>query len=379
MRGRRVDEPVRDYCSSLAREIEHQQLTWLMNEWKGCKYARVVDENANIMACPAFISPYMERWMFSLILNAAEEQVAGLVTYTSKKCRMGCEVVETAYYVVSACLVPEYTTRHDNAWLRPLPKASCIGFGNETVFHRCEARRLSRASGSPPEKTTKPTKELNPLTDADSVMTSYGVEGQETERLPEEDFGAYCKRLARRVSDQQVDWLLDKWRSMNYGRLVIKGEECIRFPAYNSFKMEDWIARRVLEAAEEQVHGLGALKEVPCRLGCLNVETAYHVISACGRQTHLTRHDTAVSSIKFPAFNSFKMEDWIARRTLKAAEEQVHGLGSITGAPCWLECQNTETAYHVIGACGMQTHPARHDSANIQYILWQGMKHDDFD
>ncbi|XP_044581240.1 uncharacterized protein LOC123262834 [Cotesia glomerata] len=199
-------------------------------------------------------------------------------------------------------------------------------------------------------------------------MTSYGVEGQETERLPEEDFGAYCKRLARRVSDQQVDWLLDKWRSMNYGRLVIKGEECIRFPAYNSFKMEDWIARRVLEAAEEQVHGLGALKEVPCRLGCLNVETAYHVISACGRQTHLTRHDTAVSSIKFPAFNSFKMEDWIARRTLKAAEEQVHGLGSITGAPCWLECQNTETAYHVIGACGMQTHPARHDSA-VSWII----------
>ncbi|XP_044578985.1 uncharacterized protein LOC123261458 [Cotesia glomerata] len=115
MRGRRVDEPVRDYCRSLAREIEHQQLTWLMNEWKGCKYARVVDENANIMACPAFTSPYMERWMFSLILNAAEEQVAGLGTYTGKKCRMGCEVVETAYHVVSACLGPEYTTRHDNA------------------------------------------------------------------------------------------------------------------------------------------------------------------------------------------------------------------------------------------------------------------------
>ncbi|KAH0555051.1 hypothetical protein KQX54_014946 [Cotesia glomerata] len=133
----------------------------------------------------------------------------------------------------------------------------------------------------------------NPLTDAEWVMDTYGVVGPSVDRMPEEGFSDYCRRLARWVALQQEDLLLHLWRSLHYGRLVVQEEAAIKFPAVNSFKMEDWIARRTLEAAEEQVHGLGSITGAPCRLGCQNTETAYHVIAACGRQTHPARHDTA--------------------------------------------------------------------------------------
>ena len=36
-----------------------------------------------------------------------------LIQLQEKKCRNGCNKEENAYHVISACVTPEYTSRHD--------------------------------------------------------------------------------------------------------------------------------------------------------------------------------------------------------------------------------------------------------------------------
>lgn len=43
----------------------------------------------------------------------------------------------------------------------------------------------------------------------------------------------------------QEDLLFHLQRSIYYGRFVVQEEPAIKFPAFTSFKMEDWIARKI--------------------------------------------------------------------------------------------------------------------------------------
>lgn len=70
---------------------------------------------------PALTDISLDDWVAKIIRTSAEEQVLELGTnvYRRKKCRLKCNADETAYHVLSACITPAYTTRHNIAvyWL----------------------------------------------------------------------------------------------------------------------------------------------------------------------------------------------------------------------------------------------------------------------
>ncbi|XP_044751627.1 uncharacterized protein LOC123311629 [Coccinella septempunctata] len=103
-------------CKTMKKHIEKPFYEQLEKEWiMNMHYGRIfVKEQPNI-ELPAYTSPLMDSWRFSLLHSAAEEQVHGLVAILGrrKNCRRGCSQSETAYHVSSACIQDAYNTRHD--------------------------------------------------------------------------------------------------------------------------------------------------------------------------------------------------------------------------------------------------------------------------
>ncbi|XP_044750658.1 uncharacterized protein LOC123310992 [Coccinella septempunctata] len=95
-------------CQTFQQELE--------NEWsQDMHYGKVVLKEKKIIEFPAYTSPLMDHWRFSLLHSAAEEQLHGLggTAGRSKKCRRCNTASETAYHVSSGCIIGAYTTRHD--------------------------------------------------------------------------------------------------------------------------------------------------------------------------------------------------------------------------------------------------------------------------
>ena len=135
----------------------------------------------------------------------------------------------------------------------------------------------------------------NPLTDCEHIMNEYSI--QEPDRNPDETVSEFCRRVTRILVEKQKKKNLDRWcASMHYGRLVISQYPRIHFPALKSIHIESWVTTLIRNAAEEQVHGLGANPAArrKCRMGCNNDETAYHVAASCITPAYASRHDYIV-------------------------------------------------------------------------------------
>ena len=135
----------------------------------------------------------------------------------------------------------------------------------------------------------------NPLTDIQHVLQEYELEIPE--KNEDEELGNYIRKIVKLVKEKQQENLLKDWRkSIFYARLVEGERPKIYFPALKNMQMDDWTAKIIRTAAEEQVHGLGAnpSRRRKCRLGCNADETAYHVISSCLTPAYTIRHDNIV-------------------------------------------------------------------------------------
>lgn len=101
----------------MKRYIHGKYLTNLEQEWeRNMHYGRIVREESDKITFPAYSSPLMDSWRWSLLHSAAKEQLHGLGATSGRRghCRKGCKQAETAYHVSSSCIIPAYTSRHDN-------------------------------------------------------------------------------------------------------------------------------------------------------------------------------------------------------------------------------------------------------------------------
>ena len=116
--------------------------------------------------------------------------------------------------------------------------------------------------------------------------------------IPEEESNIRncCKKLSVAINKKYQEEIQEEWsRNMHYGKVVLQEENKIMFPAYSFPSMDTWRRGMLLTAAEEQLHGMGALPHRRnCRRGCNKVETAYHVSTACVNNAYVTRHDNVV-------------------------------------------------------------------------------------
>lgn len=104
------------YCKRIAGAVIGKQIEILVEEWRrNMAYGRAVAEEGANIAFPAHESIHMADWQTCILHAAAEEQLHGLggIPGRRRACRRGCQADETAYHVVSACLSPQYNTRHD--------------------------------------------------------------------------------------------------------------------------------------------------------------------------------------------------------------------------------------------------------------------------
>lgn len=110
-------------------------------------YGRTVAAEKNCIAFHAYTSTYMDSWRASMLHAAAEDQVQGLGAIPDSRimCPRGCSAQLTAYHVSSACLTPEYNTRHDIIVARILRTIfACQGAPDEAM-NRC---RFTRATAT---------------------------------------------------------------------------------------------------------------------------------------------------------------------------------------------------------------------------------------
>ena len=111
-----TDESVTDYCRKVTKIISGKQLQILTADWSSSMhYGRLVMGERENIKFPALQDLRIDDWMATTIRSAAEEQIWGLGANPSRrrKCRLHCNVDETAYHVISSCITPAYTTRHD--------------------------------------------------------------------------------------------------------------------------------------------------------------------------------------------------------------------------------------------------------------------------
>ena len=78
-------------------------------------HARIVKKEIQNITFLALYSLELDDWAYGLIRQIQEEQVDNLGALWQEKslCRLGCQVPETAYQVVSSSVVQAYTARHD--------------------------------------------------------------------------------------------------------------------------------------------------------------------------------------------------------------------------------------------------------------------------
>lgn len=113
---REVEEDFAGYIRKIVDLLREKQQEKLLGEWEtSMHYGKLVAANRGKIRFPALIDIRTEDWINSIVRTAAEEQVHGLGANPAlrRKCRRGCQADETAYHVISACIVPEFTTRHD--------------------------------------------------------------------------------------------------------------------------------------------------------------------------------------------------------------------------------------------------------------------------
>ncbi|XP_044750695.1 uncharacterized protein LOC123311015 [Coccinella septempunctata] len=134
----------------------------------------------------------------------------------------------------------------------------------------------------------------NPISDHDFVMNKYKCP---TLDYQQENIGQNCKIVKEHIYKKYQEELEAEWtRDMHYGRVILKEEKIIEFPAYTSPLMDHWRFSLLHSAAEEQIHGLGgtAGRSRKCRRCNTTTETAYHVSSGCIIGAYTTRHDCVV-------------------------------------------------------------------------------------
>lgn len=77
---------------------------------------------------------------------------------------------------------------------------------------------------------------------------------------------------------------------MSYRRVVSQATN-IQFLAYPSLFMDSWRQSLLIDASEEQLHGLGSIPErrIRCRRGYPVKENSYHVATACPVPAYTTK------------------------------------------------------------------------------------------
>ncbi|XP_044750656.1 uncharacterized protein LOC123310991 [Coccinella septempunctata] len=103
-------------CKTLKQHIENTFFKQQQEEWaKNMHYGKVFIKEMSSVELPAYSSPLMDSWRFSLLHSTAEEQVHGLGAIPGRRrdCRKGCSQPETAYHVSTACIQEAYNARHD--------------------------------------------------------------------------------------------------------------------------------------------------------------------------------------------------------------------------------------------------------------------------
>lgn len=95
--------------------LSKMQIQFRMDEWS-VQYGQLFKKEQNNIRFPVLDSLNTWDWIFTLIYQIAEEQIInlGACWQERKKCRLGCDKWETAYHVISACPVQEYSVRHDS-------------------------------------------------------------------------------------------------------------------------------------------------------------------------------------------------------------------------------------------------------------------------
>lgn len=89
----------------------------------------------------------------------------------------------------------------------------------------------------------------------------------------------------------------------------------LTIPAHTSPSLDTWRRTMLLNAAEEQLHGLCVgLERWKCRRGCRADETAYHVAAACVEGAYTTRHDCVAHWLLKTLFTSFRAPRGCSRR-----------------------------------------------------------------
>ena len=108
-------------------------------------YGRLVLENQDLLKFPALKSLNIEDWTTRLIRSAAEEQVHGLGSNPAarKRCRLGCNAYENSYHVISACITPAYTSRHDYIVYRILKSIMIGSQAPEEILAQLKFRKAS--------------------------------------------------------------------------------------------------------------------------------------------------------------------------------------------------------------------------------------------
>lgn len=112
-----TQDKIAENCKVVKECIYKKYEEELEAEWsRDMHYGKVVLKESKNIEFPAYSSPIMDDWRFSMLHSAAEEQLHGLgaTACRSKKCRRCGSANETAYHVSSGCIINSYTTRHDH-------------------------------------------------------------------------------------------------------------------------------------------------------------------------------------------------------------------------------------------------------------------------
>lgn len=143
------------------------------------------------------------------------------------------------------------------------------------------------------------------------VLNKYGVD------IPaEEDIKRCCQQVSKAIKEKITQSLREEWcENMHYGRLVVREEKKLTIPAHTSPNLDSWRRTMLLNATEEQLHGLCVgMERWKCRRGCRADETAYHVAAACVEGAYTSRHDCVVHWLLKTLFVSLRAPRACSRR-----------------------------------------------------------------
>uniref|UniRef100_A0AAR5PEG8 Reverse transcriptase domain-containing protein n=1 Tax=Dendroctonus ponderosae TaxID=77166 RepID=A0AAR5PEG8_DENPD len=151
----------------------------------------------------------------------------------------------------------------------------------------------------------------NPITDMEWVLQKYEVDVPE-----EEDIKKCCHWVSDQIKQRMLRQLQGDWsENMHYGRLTARETAQLTIPANASPCLDTWRRTMLLNAAEEQLHGLCVgMERWKCRRGCRAEETSYHVAAACVEGAYTSRHDCVVHWLLKTLFCSLRAPKSCCRR-----------------------------------------------------------------